>query len=94
MTKATATAQKLTARQFRVLNFRNIDDSGWIPLEKVTCFVGRNESGKTTLLKALHKFNPAEPEPYEPQRDCFTAEYRDDREWPVCKVEFEPSGQF
>ena len=98
MTKATATAQKLTARQFRVLNFRNIDDSGWIPLEKVTCFVGRNESGKTTLLKALHKFNPAEPEPYSPQRefprDRFTAEYRDDPEWPVCEVEFQLSDQF
>ncbi len=96
MTKATA--QKLTAQQFRVLNFRNIDDSGWIPLEKVTCFVGRNESGKTTLLKALHKFNPAEPEPYNPQRDFprdrFTAEYRDDREWPVCEVEFQLSDQF
>ena len=96
MTKTTA--QKLTARQFRVFDFRNIDDSGWIPLEKVTCFVGRNESGKTTLLKALHKFNPAEDEPCDPQRefprDRFTAEYRDDREWPVCTVEFELSDQF
>lgn len=96
MTKATA--QKLAARRFRVLNFRNINDSGLIPLEKVTCFVGRNESGKTTLLKALHKFNPAEPEPYNPQRefprDRFTAEYRDDREWPVCKIEFQLSDQF
>lgn len=96
MTKATE--QKLTAQKFWVLNFRNIDDSGWIPLEKVTCFVGRNESGKTTLLKALHKFNPAEPEPYNPQRefprDRFTAEYRDDREWPVCKIEFQLSDQF
>ena len=27
MTKAAE--QKLTAQQFRVLNFRNIDDSGW-----------------------------------------------------------------
>ena len=43
--------------EFRVQNFRNIDDSGWIPLERVTAFVGRNESGKTALLKALHKFN-------------------------------------
>ena len=38
MTKATAQKQKLTAQQFRVFNYRNIDDSGWIPLEKVTCF--------------------------------------------------------
>ncbi len=50
---------KLTAKRFRVFNYRNIDDSGWIPLERVTAFVGRNEAGKTALLKALHKFHPA-----------------------------------
>lgn len=89
---------KLTIKQFRVLNYRNINDSGWIPLERVTAFVGRNESGKTALLKALHKFNPATTEPYNAQRefprDRFTAEYRDGSEWPVCKVEFELSDEF
>ena len=48
---------KLLPKRFRVLNYRNIDDSNWIPLERVTALVGRNESGKTALLKALHKFN-------------------------------------
>ena len=52
---------KLIAEQFRVLNYRNIDDSEWISLERVTAFVGRNEAGKTALLKALHKFNPSIP---------------------------------
>ena len=89
---------KLIIKQFRVLNYRNIDDSGWIPLERVTAFVGRNESGKTALLKALHKFNPATTEPYNAQRDFprdrFTAEYRDGSEWPVCEVEFELSDEF
>ena len=60
---------KLTATRFQVLNYRNIDDSGWIPIERVTAFVGRNESGKTALLKALHKFNPAIEEPYKAQRE-------------------------
>lgn len=89
---------KLTATQFQVLNYRNIDDSGWIPLERVTAFVGRNEAGKTALLKALHKFNPAIEEPYNPQRefprDRFTAEYRDGGDWPVCRVEFELAAEF
>ena len=89
---------KLIAKQFQVLNYRNIDDSGWIPLERVTAFVGRNESGKTALLKALHKFNPAIEEPYNAQRefprDRFTAEYRDDEDWPVCRVKFELSDEF
>ena len=82
--------------QFRVQNYRNIDDSGWIPVESVTCFVGRNESGKTALLKALHKFNPAASEPYDPQRefprDRYTRDYvakgSEGSDWPVCSVEF------
>ena len=86
---------KLTATKFRILNYRNIDDSGWIPLERVTAFVGRNEAGKTALLKALHKFHPAVEEPYNAQRefprDRFTAEYRDGGDWPVCRVEFDLS---
>lgn len=89
---------KLTANRFRVLNYRSINDSGWIPLERVTAFIGRNEAGKTALLKALHKFNPAIEEPYNPQkefpRDRFTAEFRDGADWPVCRVEFELSSKF
>ena len=87
----------MKAIRFRVQNFRNIDDSDWIDLEKVTAFVGRNESGKTSLLKALHKFNPATPESYDPQRefprDRYTRDYvsngSNGEDWPVCSVEFE-----
>ncbi len=83
----------IKAISFKVQNFRNIDDSGWIPLERVTAFVGRNESGKTALLKALHKFNPATPEPYNPQRefprDRFTSDYENGADWPVCSVKFQ-----
>ncbi|HAM21873.1 MAG TPA: hypothetical protein DCQ04_06295, partial [Actinobacteria bacterium] len=74
----------------------NIDDSGWITLDRVTAFVGRNESGKTTLLKALHKFNPASKEPYDPMRefprDRYMRDYigggSDGQCWPVCSVAF------
>ena len=86
----------LKAVRYRVQNFRNVDDSGWIPLERVTAFVGRNESGKTALLKALHKFNPATPEPYNPQRefprDRYTREFKNGADWPVCSVAFEIEG--
>jgi predicted ATP-dependent endonuclease of OLD family len=83
----------LTPLHFRVTNYRNVDDSGWIELAQVTALVGRNESGKTALLKALHKFNPATQQHYHPQRefprDRFTREFRDGKDWPVCAVEFE-----
>jgi hypothetical protein len=42
----------------RVLNFRSIDDSGWVDLDQVTCLVGKNESGKTAWLQALRKLKP------------------------------------
>lgn len=87
----------LTATHFRVQNYRNIDDSDWVELAQVTAFVGRNESGKTALLKALHKFNPATPLPYVPQRefprDRYTRDYKDGKEWPVCSVRFTIDGK-
>ena len=87
----------MKALEFRVQNYRNIDNSGWISLEKVTAFVGRNESGKTSLLKALHKFNPGTKEPYDAQRefprDRYTRDYvssgSEGGKWPVCSVRFE-----
>lgn len=40
--------------------FRNFVDAQTIKIEDdVTCLVGKNESGKTTILKALHRLNPA-----------------------------------
>ncbi|MBE0467655.1 MAG: hypothetical protein IBX71_10595, partial [Candidatus Desulforudis sp.] len=87
----------LKAVRFRVQNFRNIDDSGWVPIERVTALVGRNESGKTALIKALHKFRPATPEPYNPQRefprDRYTREFKHPSDWPVCTVAFEIAGE-
>jgi hypothetical protein len=44
---------------FRVFKYRNIGDSGLVTLaDRLNCIVGKNQSGKTNLLKALQKFNP------------------------------------
>ena len=45
--------------RFRVTNFRSINDSGWIDCENVTTLVGVNEAGKSNLILALWKLNPA-----------------------------------
>ncbi|MFB8281012.1 AAA family ATPase [Nocardia colli] len=45
---------------FRIEKFRNILDSGWVDVDDdVTCLVGKNESGKTAVLHALYRLNPA-----------------------------------
>lgn len=50
--------------EFRVQMYRSIIDSSWVKVNPLTVVVGKNESGKTTLLKALHKLNPFTPDPY------------------------------
>ena len=51
-------------KAFRIMNYKCIDDSGEVPVGDYTVLVGKNESGKTSSLKALHKFNPAKPMSY------------------------------
>lgn len=45
-------------KSVQVKNFKCIDDSNKFELAPVTCLVGKNEAGKTTLLEALYKLNP------------------------------------
>ena len=44
-------------RKFRVRAFRCIHDSGEIKVGDLAAFIGRNESGKTTILEALTLLN-------------------------------------
>ncbi len=43
---------------FRIRNFRSIVDTGWqnISLDNITCLIGQNESGKTSVLEGLKVF--------------------------------------
>ncbi|KQW63601.1 AAA family ATPase [Variovorax sp. Root411] len=46
---------------FQITNFRSINDSGPIDsTQQITAILGRNDSGKSNLLRALHSLNPAE----------------------------------
>lgn len=46
----------MKVKAVRIQNFRSIIDSAWIPLspDGITVFVGQNESGKTSILEAMH----------------------------------------
>jgi len=47
----------LRISSFRIQNFKNIQDSGKVPLHNITTLIGKNESGKTSTLEALSSFN-------------------------------------
>src|SRR6185369_8074554 len=42
----------------RIREFKSTWDSGEFNIGKVTCLVGKNEAGKSTLLEALYRLNP------------------------------------
>lgn len=50
-------------KKARVKLYRNIVDSEELTVEdRITCLVGKNESGKTAFLQALYSLNPAYPD--------------------------------
>lgn len=42
----------------RVQNFRSVEDSEEFEIHDLTCLVGKNEAGKTTILNALRSIHP------------------------------------
>ena len=49
-------------KSVQITNFRSIRDSNEFDIDDITCLVGKNEAGKTTLLTALYRLNPIVPE--------------------------------
>jgi len=45
-------------RTVHVREFKSIWDSNPIEIDRITCLVGKNESGKTAILEALYRLNP------------------------------------
>ena len=78
--------------KFRVTMYKGIIDSDWIDVERLTVLVGKNESGKTSLLRALHKLNPYTPDPYQINREWPRARRRERSEkQTVCRADFKLS---
>ncbi len=79
---------------FRIRKYRNVEDSSEIELlDKLSCIVGKNQSGKSALLKALHKFHPHRAEPYDMRREWPRGQrnLRDPKQI-VCEVRFTLEG--
>ena len=79
---------------FRVTMYKGILDSGWVNVNQLTVLVGKNESGKTSLLKALHKLNPYTPEPYVMAKEWPRGRWGErNKEQEVCRAKFQLSGE-
>ncbi len=79
-------------RTVQIRRFRNILDSSEVKIEeKVTCLVGKNESGKSAFLNALWRLKPARTKPEFTIHDHYPAwlEKRHRNEG-VNQGEFEP----
>ena len=53
----------------RVTHFRSVEDSGEFNTPHTTCFVGKNEAGKTAILQALASLNPHNSTPFTLDRE-------------------------
>lgn len=74
--------------------YKGIIDSGWVNVNSLTVFVGKNESGKTSLLKALYKLNPYNPEPYQIAKEWpRSRRIEQDDTQEVCRAKFQLTNQ-
>jgi hypothetical protein len=68
----------------RVTDYKSITDSNAVEFDdRVTCLVGKNESGKTAFLEGLYRWNPiptGHPDNFVPLRDFPRARYAAERE--------------
>ena len=79
---------------FRVKMYKGIIDSDWVDVNPLTVLVGKNESGKTSLLRALHKLNPHTPDPYDMAREWPRARRKErSEEYIACQAKFQLSDQ-
>lgn len=78
--------------RFKVTNYRNIVDSGWVRVSDVTAIVGPNESGKSNLFDALYRLRPLKGEDtYNINEDWPVdrwSEKRDAGNYEVCDARF------
>lgn len=82
--------------KFRVQNYKKVRDSGWVTCCDLTVFVGKNEAGKSCLLRGLSKLNSSNGEKYDGLKEFPRRRYSDEfskQDWPVTSAVFALSGE-
>lgn len=78
-------------KRFRVQNYKKIDDTDWVDCSDLNVFVGKNESGKSSIFRGLSKLNPSDGEKYDGLKEFprrrYTSEFKT-KDWPVSSAEF------
>jgi AAA15 family ATPase/GTPase len=77
-------------KAFRIQMYKCVYDSGWIEVSPLTAMIGKNESGKTSLLNALYRFNPFKPENYVIEKEWPRSKRKErDESQVACSTRFE-----
>lgn len=63
---------------FRVQNYKRIEDTGWVSCRDLTVLVGKNEAGKSAILRGLSKLNPSDGEEYDGLREFPRRRFTDE----------------
>jgi len=79
-------------KRFRICNYKIIDDTHWVPIDaRVTAFVGKNEAGKSSILRSLWKSKNVVEKTFDKlldyPRDRYAKERKDTQD--VAFLEFE-----
>lgn len=76
---------------FRIQNYKRIADTDWVAVQGLTVLVGKNEAGKSAVLRGLSKINPSDGEGYDGLREYPRSRFSDEfsEHDPAASVRFE-----
>lgn len=78
--------------EFRLENYKSVEDTEWVKCGNLTTFVGKNEAGKSAIFRGLSKLNPSDDKKYDGLKEFprrrLVSEFNQ-KDWPAASVKFE-----
>ena len=82
--------------KFQLQNYKKVRDTGLVKVRDLTVLVGKNEAGKSAILRGLSKLNPSDGEKYDLLKEFPRRRLTDEgklRDWPAASGCFSLSGE-